>query len=77
MSQQIPIFIYKREDGGITVSPEKPEGVKYTEAVRIIADEGKLVTKDGVNFYSIIDDESIEGYYEIDDLEDKDEIQNS
>lgn len=59
------LYKYVRDDGGITVSPNKPEG-EYIEEVRIIADEGKAVTKDGVNLYSVIDDISADGYYEVD-----------
>lgn len=59
------LYKYVREDGGTTVSPNKPEG-EYTEEVRIIAGEGKAVTKDGNNLYSVIDDISTDGYYEVD-----------
>ena len=59
-----PLYRFKREDGGITVSPIKPDG-EYTEKVRMIADEGKAITKDGENFYSVIDADSAEGYYEV------------
>lgn len=60
-----PLYKFKRADGGITVSPIKPDG-EYTEMVRVIADEGKVVTKDGINFFSVIDDDSADNYYEID-----------
>ena len=59
------LYRFKRADGGITDSPRKPEG-EYTERVRIIADEGKLVTRDGVKLYSVIDADSAEGFYEVD-----------
>jgi hypothetical protein len=60
-----PLYKFKRADGGTTVSPNKPDG-EYTDMVRIIADEGKVVTKDGINFFSVIDDDSANNYYEID-----------
>lgn len=66
------ITLYKtvRENGGVTVSPIKPEeGTEYTEAVRLIADEGKAVTKDGISLYSCIDTETAEGWYAVDALE--------
>lgn len=62
--QIINLYKYRRADGGVTVSPIKPEG-EYTEMYRLVADDGKLVTKDGVNFYSIIDTDSVDGWYEI------------
>ena len=45
------VNLYKcvRDDGGITVSPDKPNA-EYAEMFRIIADEGKELTKDGENF---------------------------
>ena len=59
------IYKYKREDGGTTVSPNKPEG-EYSELFRVIAAEGKAVTQDGTTFYSVIDAESTEGWQEVD-----------
>lgn len=73
------LYRFKRDDGGITDSPNKPE-CEYTERVRIIADKGKAVTKDGVNLYSVIDADSADGFYEVDIPEkenDKNEIPNS
>jgi hypothetical protein len=62
-----PLYRFKRADGGITDSPNKPD-CEYTERVRIIADEGKAVTKDGENLYSVIDADSAEGFYEVDNI---------
>lgn len=59
------LYKYEREGGGITVSPEKPEG-EYDELVRLVADEGKALTKDGENTYFVVDTESADGWYEID-----------
>ncbi len=62
--------LYKtvREDGGTTVSPEKPsDGVEYTESVRLIADEGKLLTLNGADTYPCVDAESADGWYEVDE----------
>lgn len=62
--------LYKttRQDGGITVSPDKPsDGVEYTENVRLIAEEGKLLTLDGIDTYPCVDVESADGWYEIDE----------
>ena len=58
------LYRYNREGGGVTVSPVKPNG-EYTEMYRIIADEGRVITKDGVNTTTCTDVESIEGWYEV------------
>jgi hypothetical protein len=34
--------------------------------VRIIADPGKSITKDGVNLYPAKDEDSLDGWYEVD-----------
>ena len=62
--QTIILYRYTRPDGGISVSPIKPN-VEYTEMVRLIADEGKVLT-DGTNTTMCIDVSSIEGWTEID-----------
>ena len=62
------LYRYKREDGGITVSPNKPD-CDYTELVRVIADEGKCITKDEKTLCSVIDTDNAEGWYEVDDPE--------
>ena len=66
--QIIKLYKYKRADGGITVSPSVPEG-EYTEMVRLVADEHKLLTKDGENFTSCVDTDSTDGWYEVDEPE--------
>lgn len=63
----IPLFKYERTNGGITVSPVKPEDAEYTEMFRLVADEGKVLTKDGVNTTTCTDVESSEGWYEIEE----------
>ena len=59
------LYCYERETGKVTVSTEKPY-CDYTLRYRLIADEGKLLTKDGENFTPCIDVESTEGWYEVD-----------
>lgn len=59
-----PLYKYRRNDGGITVSPNMPE-CEYTDMYRLIADEGKVITNDGEKLYTVIDVDSPEGYYEI------------
>ena len=64
--QKITLYKTARENGGVTVSPLKPaDGTPYTEGVRLIADEGKTLTKDGVNFTSCIDTDTAEGWEEV------------
>lgn len=61
--------LYKtiRPNGGVTVSPNIPEDEMYVEIMlRLIADEGKLLTINGTDTYPCIDVESDEGWYEID-----------
>lgn len=45
--QKVTLYRYTRTEGGVTVSPVKPEG-EFTELYRLIADEGMELT-DGVN----------------------------
>ena len=46
--QIVPLYRYMRTDGGVTVSPSKPDG-EYTFMYRIIAGDGMLVTLDGID----------------------------
>ena len=64
--QIITLYKYKRADGGTTISPVKPEG-EYTEMVRLVADEGKVLTRDGENFTTCVDTETADRWTEIDD----------
>ena len=61
----ITLYRYLREDGGVTVSPNKPD-VEYTTLARLVADEGKALTQDGEKFTSCIDVDSADGWYEVD-----------
>ena len=62
--QTITLYRYTRPDGGISVSPIKPN-VEYTEMVRLVADEGKALT-DGTNTTTCTDVSSAECWTEID-----------
>lgn len=66
--QIIKLYRYEREGGGVTVSPVKPD-VDCTEMVRLVADEGKALTLDGVNMTSCVDTDAADGWYEVDDAE--------
>ena len=62
------LYRYERSGGGVTVSPVAPEkGVPYTEMYRVIAGEGMLVTRDGVETYSVVDTDTRDGWYEVED----------
>ena len=62
--QIVTLYRYNRENGGVTVSPVKPD-TEYTEMVRLVADEGNVLTQDGENFTSCIDTDTAEGWYEV------------
>lgn len=61
--------LYKsvRPDGGVTVSPIQPENGEYSEIYyRLIAEEGKMLTQNGVDFTLCIDVNSSDGWFEVD-----------
>lgn len=62
--QIVKLYKYTREGGGVTVSPVKPD-CEYTDMVRLIADEGKLLVKGDVTT-TCADVDSAEGWTEID-----------
>ena len=59
-----PLYRFFREDGGVTESINKPDGVEYTTRFRLIASEGKLLT-DGTTETYCIDVDSADGWTEI------------
>lgn len=69
----IKLYKYIRPKGGVTVSPIMPEG-EYTEMVRLVADEHKLLTKDGENFTVCVDTDSADGWYEVDAPEEETDV---
>ncbi len=68
--------LYKtiRTDGGVTVSPDKPESGEYTEMLRLVADEGKLLTQNGIDTTPCVDVDFTDGWYEVDAPEEEAEI---
>ena len=62
--QVIKLYKYTRKNGGVTVSPNKPEG-ECSEMFRLVADEGKLITN-GSTQTTCADVETVEGWYEVD-----------
>lgn len=59
------LYCYEREGGGITISPIKPN-CEYTEMLRLIAGDGKMLTKDGEDLCRVVDVDSSDGWYEVD-----------
>lgn len=62
------LYRVKRTDGGIDVTPNKPNHEDYTETYRLIADEGMILT-DGENTYGCIDTDEPDMFTEIVDNE--------
>jgi hypothetical protein len=69
------LYKYKRKLGGVSVSPIKPNA-EYTEAYRIIADEGKAITLNGVDLFGCVDVDTVDGWYEVEDPRTKNELYN-
>ena len=63
--QTIKLYRYTREDGGVTVSPVEPD-VDYTVLYRLVADEGKTLTQDNVDFRECVDTDTADGWREVD-----------
>lgn len=59
------LYRYNRPDGGVSISPIKPE-VEYTELYRIIAEQNKALTQDYVSFYFCKDVTDYSNWFEID-----------
>lgn len=68
----ITLYCYEREGGGTTVSPNKPD-CEYTEKLRLIAGDGKMLTKDGEDLRRVVDVDTSDGWYEVDAPEEPEE----
>lgn len=58
------LYRVKRNDGGIDVTPNKPNHNDYTETYRLIADDGMALT-DGVVTCGCVDTDEPSKYMEI------------
>lgn len=67
--QKMTLYRFTRPDGGVTVSPVKPEG-EYTEMFRLMADEGMVLT-DGVITTACTDTNNVEVWTEIEFVEEE------
>ena len=65
--QKITLYRYVRADGGVTVSPVKPDG-EYTELFRLASDEGMVLT-DGKQYVSCVDTDAPYAWTEVVDTE--------
>ena len=61
--QKITLYRYNRPEGGVTVSPVKPNG-EHTELYRLIADDGCTLT-DGVNYVGCVDTDNPQAWTEV------------
>lgn len=64
--QTITLYRYIRPDGGVTVSPVKPN-CDYTEMFRLVADEGMVLT-DGENYSACVDTNKPDVWSEVEDI---------
>lgn len=69
--QTIELYRYNRPDGGVTVTPVKPD-CEYTEMVRLVADEGFVLTN-GEVYTSCVDTHDSDVWTEVPDTENHDE----
>ena len=69
--QKITLYRYSRPDGGVTVSPIKPD-LEYTELFRLVADEGMTLTN-GESVTSCTDTDNPEAWREIEDVNSTDD----
>lgn len=72
--QKITLYRYIRPDGGVTVSPVKPDA-KYTVLYRLIADDGMELT-DGVTKTTCVDTDNPDAWTEIPEPESEDNKQS-
>lgn len=61
--QTIPLYRFIRADGGVSTSPNKPDG-EYTLRYRLIADAGMALT-DGATVTTCTDTDSPDAWTEI------------
>lgn len=61
--QKRTVYRYIRPDGGVSVSPVKPDG-QYTELTRLSADEGRTLT-DGTKEVTCVDTDTPDVWEEV------------
>lgn len=65
------LYRVTRSDGGVSVTPTKPNHDSFTETYRVIADDGMILT-DGENTYTCVDTDKPNKYTEISESSDSD-----
>lgn len=65
--QKITLYRFIRPDGGVSVSPVKPDA-EYTEMFRLVADDGMVLTN-GENYTSCTDTDNPGAWSEVEDTE--------
>lgn len=61
--QKVTVYRYSRPDGGMSVSPVKPD-TEYTELFRLVAEEGRTLT-DGVTETTCVDTDNPDAWEEV------------
>lgn len=72
--QTVALYKYERENGGLTVSPIKPDNITYTIGYRLLADEDKAITN-GTTITTCADVDSAEGWSDC-ELPEETDIEN-
>ena len=58
--QVLPLYKYENTLGQTVISPREPMATSYTTLYRIVAEDGKMLTKDDINVTPVVDTYSIE-----------------
>ena len=61
MKEPLKLYKIKRVSGTVRVTVNPPSEDLIPFGVRLIANEGKAITKDGVNLYTVKDEPFVEG----------------
>lgn len=64
--QILSLYRYENHLGQLVISPREPIVTSYATLYRIIAEDGKMLTKDDINVTPVVDTYSTEEWREID-----------
>lgn len=65
--KKITLYRFEREGGGVTTSPQKPDG-EYTTLSRLIADYDKVLTNGNIEVV-VVDTDTPDEWQEVDDTQ--------
>lgn len=65
------LYRYKRADGGVTISPIKPDNTDYEITHRLIADTGMKLVRNDIHTICV-DTDDIEDWIEIEKVQEDD-----